>query len=118
MMECVLCMYRGLGSVPTVCIYMHMHISHACVMTRSSLCICAGGLTVVCTLYGLCFKVAQDSVKALHFEVEGSQRFSTLNVENKDKMNSVRKVWGQCGWITYLLKRRRDFAKLERVQKQ
>lgn len=49
MMECVLCMHRGLGSVPTVCMYMHMHISHACVMTRSSLCNCIGVLGSECS---------------------------------------------------------------------
>ena len=56
-----------------------------------SVVVCVGGLTDVCILYGLCFEGAQNSVKAFLFEVEGSQRFSTLIIESKDKM---RKVWG------------------------
>lgn len=46
----------------------------------------------MCTLYGLYFEVAQDSVKVFLVEVEGSQSFSTLNVESGDKMCLVRKV--------------------------
>lgn len=52
---------------------------------RVSVVVCVAGLTVVYTLYGLCFEVAQDSVKAFLFEEEGSQRFSTLNIESGDK---------------------------------
>lgn len=38
------------------------------------------------------FEVAQESVKAFPVEVEVHQSFSTLNIENEDKMYSVRKV--------------------------
>jgi hypothetical protein len=60
---------------------------------RLSVVVCVGRLTVECTLYGLCFEVAKNRVKVFLFEVEGSQRFSTLNIESEDKMCSLKKVW-------------------------
>ena len=40
---------QALHSVPIVCMYMHMHTSHACMMTRPSLCNWNGVLEAECS---------------------------------------------------------------------
>ena len=59
---------------------------------RLSVVVCVGRLTVECTLYGCALKLLRI-VSKFSFEVEGSQRFDTLNIEGEDKMCSLRKVW-------------------------